>query len=503
MKRIVVIIPTYNSWLTLNESIQSIKKQTVKPSQIIVVDNASTDGTSQKVKAKYPEVNLVTLNTNTGVTGGRNEGIRKAKNYDYLLFFDHDMVADKRMLESLIETSNLKKNIGIVTPKIFYFNNKQRIWSAGTGINLWNGQILFRGGKDTGQYDIAEEVQVAPAALLVKKEVMQKIKFFDNSYFATYEDTDFCFNAKEKGYITYYSPRAIAYHKISFAPKDDAKRVLSRAYWVGRNRVIFMKRYSNFFLIFVLFIPIYALYYLYLAIKINKLGQWFNFIWGTLLGLLFIPEKYIPFSYIELIRGFIGYNITTILDLGCGEGKLIEALSKDEDWEVTGVDAYKPALAVARGTGYYKNIIFGDIETVSSKLRSQRRKYDVVLCSQVLEHLPKEKGEKLLKILDSLAKKRIVISTPRGYLEQIEESLGHNKYQEHVSGWLEKDFSTRGYRVKGTGLSFVWSYSGLARNKSHTVALIFRLIAFLISPLVYFFPALAINLIATKNIENS
>lgn len=285
MKKVSVIIPTYNSWKTLKSCIISIQNQTIKLKEIIVVDNGSTDGTTQKVKKLFPRIKLITLDKNTGVTGGRNTGIKRANSMsDYLFFFDHDMVADKNMIQELIKVAEMGLAIGIVTPKICYFGNKKRIWSAGTGINLWTGQVLFRGGDDVGQYERVEEVQVAPAAMLVKKDLIKEIKCFDERYFATYEDTDFCFRAKKNRYTTLYVPKALAYHQISWDPKDDAVRVLSRSYWVGRNRVIFMKDFGKNFFIFLMFLPMYCVYYLYVALKNKNIGGWFKFIQGTVYG---------------------------------------------------------------------------------------------------------------------------------------------------------------------------------------------------------------------------
>jgi GT2 family glycosyltransferase len=195
------------------------------------------------------------------------------------------MIADRNMLEELVGVGESARDIGIVTPKIYYLADKKRIWSAGTGINLWTGQVLFRGGKDTGQYEEVCEVQVAPAAMLIKKIVIEKIKYFDNKYFATYEDTDYCFRAKRVGFKTYYTPDAIAYHNLSTNLRDEANRLLSRAYWVGRNRVLFMKDFGHFF-IFALFLPIFIFYYLFLAIKFRRIGAWFIFLRGTLNGIL-------------------------------------------------------------------------------------------------------------------------------------------------------------------------------------------------------------------------
>ncbi len=289
---ISVIIPTYNSWNTLKKCISSIQKQSIKAAEIIVVNNASSDETEKMVKKQYRKVELITLDRNTGVTGGRNAGIKKAnKQSEYVLFLDHDMVADRNMIKELIKVGESNPEIGIVTPKIYYWGNKKRIWSAGTGINLWTGKIMFRGGNDNGQYEKAEEVEVAPAAILVKKELMKKIKFFDNNYFATYEDTDFCFRAREMGFKTFYAPKAVAYHILSWDPKDDATRVLSRSYWIGRNRVIFMKRFGKSFPIFLFFLLMLTGYYLGISILNNRISDGVRFLKGTMSGFFYSANR--------------------------------------------------------------------------------------------------------------------------------------------------------------------------------------------------------------------
>lgn len=285
--KISVVIPTYNSWETLKSSIESVGKQTLKPSEIVVIDNASTDKTSSNVKKHFPKAKLVKMKKNTGVTGGRNTGIKAAdKTAEYIFFFDHDMVAENNLLEELVRVAESDKKIGIVTPKIFYWQDRKRIWAAGTGMNLWTGQVLFRGGHDEGQYEEVCEVQVAPAAMLVKKELIKEIKGFDDRYFAIYEDTDFCFRAKRLGYKTFYVPKSVAYHNLSTDIKDEADRLLSRSYWVGRNRILFMKDFGIFFPVFLFFIPLYSIYYLRMAIKYKRLKDGFEYIHGTINGLL-------------------------------------------------------------------------------------------------------------------------------------------------------------------------------------------------------------------------
>jgi GT2 family glycosyltransferase len=284
---IVAVIPTYNQKKDVKEAIDSLLNQTVPLKEIIVIDNASPDDTAQYLKnsIKNNKVTVIENKKNLGVTGGRNTGIKYATGADYILFFDHDMVAEPQMVEELLKSMKAHKNIGIVTPKIYYWDNKKIIWSAGTDINLTTGQTLFRGGEDKGQYDKGEEVAVAPAVLLVKKDVIEKIKQFDSIYFATYEDTDFCFRAKNKGYITFFTPKAIAYHKIPFDEDLSNRRLLERAYWVGRNRMIFMRRFGNNFLLFLLISPVFVAYYLVLSLRYKKPYAFLHFVRGSILGL--------------------------------------------------------------------------------------------------------------------------------------------------------------------------------------------------------------------------
>lgn len=287
MAVISIIIPTFNNWHMLKECIISIQKQRFKIFEIIVVDNNSTDDTSEKVKSFFPNIKLIKNKKNLGVTGGRNTGIRAAsKKSDYLLLFDHDIIADKDMIFELLKVAETKDEIGIVTPKIYYWEDKKRIWSAGTGINLWTGQIIFRGGLDKGQYESIEEIEVAPAVMLVKKEVIKRVKNFDDRYFATYEDTDFCFRAREVGFKTYYAPLAIAYHKIPLDSKEEDQRLLTRLYWIGRNRILFMKDFGKNFYIFLFFLPLFILYYFMLSFRNGKLSSFLQFLKGTMVGLI-------------------------------------------------------------------------------------------------------------------------------------------------------------------------------------------------------------------------
>lgn len=204
----------------------------------------------------------------------------------------------------------------------------------------------------------------------------------------------------------------------------------------------------------------------------------------------------LPFSYMWLLKASIG-DAKTILDLGCGDGTLMELLSKGEKWQITGIDIYGKDIETARKRNVYQKLIRGDLlKTISSN--SVKSKYDVVFFSQVIEHLTRNQGEKILSEIEKLAKKRIIVGTPRGFMEQPHEFLDGNPHQIHKSGWSIEDFISRGYRVHGVGFLLIWSYHGLGRNASIFRMIISNIISYLMSPIVYFFPTLAAGVIATK-----
>lgn len=204
----------------------------------------------------------------------------------------------------------------------------------------------------------------------------------------------------------------------------------------------------------------------------------------------------LPFSYMWLLKAAIG-DAKTVLDLGCGDGTLMELLSKGEKWQITGIDIYKEDVEVARKRNVYKNLIRGDLlKTLNSN--SLQSKYDVIFFSQVIEHVTRSQGEKILSAIEKLARKRIIVGTPRGFMEQPHEFLDDNPHQVHKSGWSIEDFASRGYKVHGVGFSLIWSYHGLGRNASIYRKILSNIISYLMSPIVYFFPTLAAGVIATK-----
>lgn len=285
MPLVTAIVPTWNLKDIFLECLESITKQDYPNMEIVVVDNASVDGTSAAVKKKYAKkVKLITNKKNLGSTGGMNCGLKYA-NGDYIWFVDHDNILNKDMLTQLVTLAETDPNIAVVTPKIYYWKPRDTIWSAGTSVSLITGINYSREGKDVGQYDKVEEVDIAPANFIVRKDVIDKHGFYDDVFWVSYEDSDFCYRIKQKGYKIMYTPKAVCYHKVPFLDKKAGKeRWLGRAYLTARNKIIFMRKDSPYFLLFTLMYPAWFALYTYQAIRNTNLKALGNFYRGMFDG---------------------------------------------------------------------------------------------------------------------------------------------------------------------------------------------------------------------------
>jgi len=206
---------------------------------------------------------------------------------------------------------------------------------------------------------------------------------------------------------------------------------------------------------------------------------------------------FLPFSYHWMLARAIG-EVITVLDLGCGDGSLMEDIYKDV-WQITGVELHNESIENAKKLNIYKKIYKADVTRLPSVVAS--KKYDVVFSSQVLEHLDKKEALVAIRRWEKLATKRVVISTTVGFIDYdpIEKQKDENPLQKHKSGWDIEDFTNRGYKVYGQGPRIMYGPEGLARKYPKLMGY-FSVVSFLLSPVTYLIPSVATYMIACKNI---
>ena len=261
MKRISVVIPSYGEAKTLKDVLESVLQSTYEEKEIILVDNGISTNTLSQLNG-LPSVKIIRASRNLGVAAGRNLGA-KISTGDYILFLDHDVILDKNTIAKMVNVLEANSDIGIVGPQIFYRRYPNKVWWSGGTVKIPSGKVVMSSKKLSGLVD----TDVVPAAIMVRREVFEKVGGFYETYFATFEDSDFCFRAKKLGYRVACVCDASAYHDVE---PVDLERIFGRIYFIFRNRILFMKRNSDklsFLVYLILFNQVYALYYATLALK--------------------------------------------------------------------------------------------------------------------------------------------------------------------------------------------------------------------------------------------
>jgi hypothetical protein len=187
---------------------------------IVVVDNGSTDGSERAANRRFPSVKVVCNRYNTGVSGGRNTGIRWINanlNPRYVIFLDNDTQVEPGALKALIEVADQDPHVGMVAPKAFRRRGDRTLLSAGgMQFNPYTGVIrdVAGGELDTGQYDRIREIQACPGfAFLVRTSVFATVGNFDENFNPYgWEDVDLSLRAHAAGFKIVYTPDAIVYH---------------------------------------------------------------------------------------------------------------------------------------------------------------------------------------------------------------------------------------------------------------------------------------------------
>jgi GT2 family glycosyltransferase len=291
---VTVVIPSFTCKDNLFRLLNSLKKSTFSPLEIIVVDNGSTDNTLAEGRKKYRSVTWIDAGKkNIGQTGSYNLGFAQANKKNHIAMIDSDVVVEPTMISELVKRLEKEAKTGIVTPMILYLNDKNWVNQAGSYVDLTTGRVQVGWGPKK-DWLIAKEVQNSGTVMLFKRELVNKIGGFDD-WFLCYFDPDYCLRAAKAGFTMWYEPKAVCYHDQSKDPNVWRPRVLTRAYLLGRNRVLFMRKFGNMFT-FTLFVPLLLGYYFIECIRFHSLKKFFELTRGTLVGYFYPINKnlYIP-----------------------------------------------------------------------------------------------------------------------------------------------------------------------------------------------------------------
>lgn len=231
MAKASVIIVNWNGRHLLKECLDSVFAQKTKDFEVILVDNASTDGSVQFVKESYPEVKLIQNSSNAGFAPANNTAARAAKG-EFLVLLNYDTAVEPDWLGELLKPLEKDKSLGCTSSKVILYDRRGLINSAGIFFSFIgvSGSL----GDEVPRSAFADPTEVfAPsgASFAIRKSLYEELGGFDESYFMYEEDMDLGWRVWNAGFRILMIPSSIVYHKYSPVQKPY------KYYYMTRNRL--------------------------------------------------------------------------------------------------------------------------------------------------------------------------------------------------------------------------------------------------------------------------
>ncbi len=235
MSAVSVIIVNWNGKDLLGECLDSLRLQTYLPSQVIVVDNGSGDGSQAMIRAHYQEVTLIEMGENKGFSIANNVGIERATG-DYIALLNNDLIVHQEWMARMVAALDADLSLGSCACKMLLYDQRTILDSAGITVRT-NGT-----GRNRGLFERDGESYQHPArvfgpcagAAMYRATLFEDIGVFDEDLYIYFEDVDLAFRAQLAGYDCLYVPHAIVYHHHSASGGRFGKKY----FYVARNSLL-------------------------------------------------------------------------------------------------------------------------------------------------------------------------------------------------------------------------------------------------------------------------
>lgn len=297
-----VIIPNYNGKHFLKPCLDALSKQTFSSFEIIIVDNASTDGSLEFLDLNYPEIKTISLEENYGFSKAVNIGIKNAKT-PYVILLNNDTEPAADYIDYMVKAIEKSPEIFSVSSKMIQMYHPEFIDSAGDLYTVLGWAICRGTGRPVSNYTTADTIFSACAgAAIYRRNVFKKIGYFDEAHFAYLEDVDIGYRAKIYGYKNTYCPDALVYHVGSGT--SGSKYNSFKVKMTGRNNLYL--NYKNMPLLQIVFnsIPLF-LGFLIKYLFFVKIGFGKDYLEGAREGLRNLKkQKKVPFRINHLPNYF-------------------------------------------------------------------------------------------------------------------------------------------------------------------------------------------------------
>lgn len=307
----VVVIPNLNGGDALIAALDSLIKQTLSP-YIIVIDNASTDGSAERAQKQFQDVEFIWHSKNKGYAGGVNPGFRRAIELGakYVAPFNDDATADKNWLRHLVAFLDANPSHGSACCKVLKADGKH-IDSTGDFLTVWG--LPFPRGRDevdAGQYDADTDIFAASgAASLYRIKTLEQVGLLDESFFAYYEDVDLGFRMQNQGWKVGYVPQSRVYHAVGMT----SGRIKGfTTYQTLKNQPLLLWKNLPFTLLFRV-LPRFTLAYLLFFVRAFTRGHGWYALKGFFMSIVLLFWKLPEITVLDMKRTLRARDIWTLL----------------------------------------------------------------------------------------------------------------------------------------------------------------------------------------------
>ncbi len=241
----LIILLNYNNSEDTIDCINSLKNSEINDSNILVIENCSSDDSFERLKENFPGVKIIHSEKNLGFTGGNNVGIKHAfeNNYDYAIVLNNDtIVEDKNSIEMLINEMDKNPDVTLGTGRIYYYPQKDMIWYDGGKLINWRGMAIHNNYRKNKNEiildDNAKDIDfISGCFMCIRLKDVPKLGYMDENFFIYLDDIEYSARAVKKKMKLKYIPEAIIYHKA----RGEDKRTPKMVYYSIRNRRLLIK----------------------------------------------------------------------------------------------------------------------------------------------------------------------------------------------------------------------------------------------------------------------
>lgn len=306
-----VIVVNWNGKHLLPDCLDSLSRQTFADFEVVLVDNGSADGSVEFVAVKYPDVRIIALSENLGFCGGNNAGIRATRS-EYVVLLNNDTEVEPDWLAELWAYMVAHPGTAASDSKVLYFDRRNILWGAGAeysaaGTAACRGQGL----PDGPDFMFPREVFGAVAcSAIYRRAALEDVGLLDEDFFAGYEDVDWSFRARLRGYSIANVPSSRVYHKVSATHVHNSERFV---YHGQRNVVaVFVKNMPA--PLFYLYLPLHLFYGLGAAVYFVAIGRGRAYLRGRRDALLSLPHLLRKRRGVQAGRTVASWAIASRLD---------------------------------------------------------------------------------------------------------------------------------------------------------------------------------------------